>query len=238
MWCPACVGFVTTDGERRSSSRFSVADCQIKHRHNRQIYTNICSLWYGQIVKLSVWAKREGIHYMTAWRWWRNGKLPVPAYQAPSGSVIISLPEDRGGRTAVYARVSAYDQTKDLDRQVTRVTTWATTQGQRVDQVVTEVGSGLTGKRRKLLRMLANPEMTTIIVENRDRLARFGFDAIKAALDAQGRRLLVADSAEPSDDLRRDMIEILTAFCAHLYGRRGARSRATAAVNAAKSVTV
>ncbi len=187
-------------------------------------------------MKLSVWAKREGIHYMTAWRWWRNGKLPVPAYKTPSGSVMVSLPEDRGGRTAAYARVSAHDQTRDLDRQVARVTAWAMAQGQRVDLVVTEVGSGLTGKRRKLLQLLANSNMTTIIVEHRDRLARFGVDAIKAALDAQGRRLLVVDPAETSDDLGRDMIEVLTLFCARLYGRRGARSRATAAVKAAKNV--
>lgn len=189
-------------------------------------------------MKLSVWAKREGIHYMTAWRWWRNGKLPVPVYQTPSGSVIVSLPEAREGRTAVYARVSAPDQTKALDRQVARVTAWATAQGQRVDEVVMEVGSGLTGKRRNLLRMLANPDITTIIVEHWDRLARFGVDAIKAALDAQGRRLLVVDPADTSDDLAKDMIEVLTSFCARLYGRRGARSRATAAAKAAKSVTV
>ncbi len=151
---------------------------------------------------------------------------------------MVSLPEALGGRTAVYARVSTHDRTKDLDRQVARVTAWATAQGQRVDEVVTEVGSGLNGKRRKLLRMLANPDMATMIVEHRDRLARFGVEAIKAALDAQGRRLLVVDPAETSDDLVRDLIEVLTAFCARLSGRRGARSRATAAVNAAKRVRI
>ncbi len=52
---------------------------------------------------------------MTAWRWWRDGKLPVPAYQTPSGSVLVSLLEHRGGRTAVYARVAVHAQTKDLD---------------------------------------------------------------------------------------------------------------------------
>ena len=151
---------------------------------------------------------------------------------------MVSVPEDREGVTAVYARVSAHDQTKDLDRQVARVTAWATVQGHRVDRVVTEVGSGLTSRRRKLLRMLANPDMATIIVEHRDRLARFGVDAIKAALEAQGRRLLVVDPADTADDLARDMIEVLTSFCARLYGRRGARSRATAAVKSAKSVMI
>ncbi len=86
--------------------------------------------------------------------------------------------------------------------------------------------------------MLANPDMTTIIVEHRDRLARFGVEAIKAALDAQGQRLLVVDPADTSDDLARDMMEALTTCCARLYGRRGARSPGTAAVKAAKRVTI
>ncbi len=171
---------------------------------------------------------------MTAWRWWRDGKLPVPAYQTPSGSVIVTVPAASMGRTAIYARVAFSDQAPDLDRQVARLTAWATATRRPVDDVVTEVGSGLTGRRRKLLRLLADPRITTVIVEHRDRLARFGVEAIKAALEAQGRQILVVDPDETTDDLGRDMIEVLTAFCARLYGRRGARTRALVAVKAAK----
>ncbi len=180
-----------------------------------------------------MWARREGIHYITAWRWWRTGKLPVPAYQTPSGSVIVSIPDARPGRTAVYARVSSHTQRSELERQVVRLTAWATAHRFRVDEVVTEVGSGLNGKRRKLLALLANPEVTAIIVE-RDRLARFGVEAIRAALAATGRRLIVVESAEGRDDLVRDMLEVLTSLCGRLYGPRGARIRALAAVKAAK----
>ena len=45
-------------------------------------------------------------------------------------------------RTVLYARVSSHDQRADLDRQVARVTTWATENALSVDEVVTEVGSG------------------------------------------------------------------------------------------------
>ena len=54
-----------------------------------------------------------------------------------------------------------------------------------------------------------------------------------AALAAQGRRIVVADDGETTDDLVRDMIEVLTSMCARLYGRRGARNRAMRAVTAA-----
>jgi putative resolvase len=43
----------------------------------------------------------------------------------------------------VYARVSSYDRRSDLDRQVARLTVWASAQDLLVGQVVREVGSGL-----------------------------------------------------------------------------------------------
>jgi putative resolvase len=73
-----------------------------------------------------------------------------------------------------------------------------------------------------------------IVVEHRDRLARFGVEYLEAALSAQARRLLVVDPGEASDDLVRDMIEVLTGFCARLYGRRGARNRALRALTCAR----
>ena len=72
------------------------------------------------------------------------------------------------------------------------------------------------------------------MVEHRDRLARFGVEHLEAALSAHGRKVVVADPGETTDDLVRDMIEVLTSMCARLYGRRGARNRAMRAVTAAK----
>jgi putative resolvase len=56
---------------------------------------------------------------------------------------------------------------------------------------------------------------------------------VEAALSAHGRRLVVLDPAEAGDDLVRDMTEILTSFCARLYGRRSARNRAEKALRCA-----
>jgi Resolvase, N terminal domain len=110
-------------------------------------------------MKLSEWAERQGIHYMTAWRWWKADKLPVPAYQSPSGSIIVELSDSPPGRVVIYARVSTHDQRLDLDRQITRVARWATQEGLQVAEVVAEVGAGLNGKRAKLRRLLADPQV-------------------------------------------------------------------------------
>ena len=110
----------------------------------------------------------------------------------------------------------------------------ATENGHCVAQVVCEVGSGLDGKRPKLRRVLSDRSATVVLVEHRDRLARFGVEHLEAALSAQGRRVVVADAGETADDLVREMIEVLTSMCARLYGWRGARTRAMRALTAGR----
>jgi predicted site-specific integrase-resolvase len=179
----------------------------------------------------------QGVSYVTARRWFASGKLPVPARRV-GGLILVGEPAQpsSAGAVAVYARVSSADQRADLDRQVARITAWATGEGMAVDRVVTEVGSALNGHRRKFLTLLRDPAVSTILVEHRDRFAGFGAEYVEAALAAQGRRLLVVDPAEVDDDLVRDVTEILTSLCARLYGRRAAANRARRAVEAATGV--
>jgi putative resolvase len=189
-------------------------------------------------MRLKEWAAQQGIHYQTAWRWFRDGKLPVPALQTPSGTILVqstadARPPDDGG-LGLYARVSSHDQRADLDRQVSRLTRWAAAASARVVGVEAEVASGMTGRRPKLRRLLADPAVQTVVVTHRDRLARMNAELVEAALWAHGRRLVVLEDGEVTDDLVGDMVEVLTSFCARLYGRRSARNRALKAVRCAE----
>jgi putative resolvase len=184
-------------------------------------------------MKLSDYAREEGVHYITAYRWWRQGKLPVPARQLPSGTIVVDRPRPIAAGVAVYARVSSSDQREDLDRQVGRLAGWATAEGFAVSATVAEVGSGLNGSRSKLKRLLADPAIGTVVVEHRERLARFGVEYVEAALAAQGRRLVVVEEREIDGDLVGDITEVLTSMCARLYGRRSAKRRVERAMQAA-----
>lgn len=186
-------------------------------------------------VKLSEWADQQGIHRQTAYAWFHDGKPPVPARRAGRLILVDAQEAPSSGETVVCARVSSGDQKADLDRQVSRVTEWATRNGMSIGRVVTEVGSALNGKRRKFLSLLKDPSAGTIVVEHRDRFARFGVEYIGAALSAQNRILLVVEEAELEDDLVRDMTGIVTSFCARLYGRRSAKNKAAAAMSALKA---
>lgn len=188
------------------------------------------------------WARREHLHPQTVWKWCRTGKMPVPVEHTPSGMWLVHDPKyetpmpmnAERSRTVCYARVSSADQKADLQRQADRLKSFSIGMGVENPEVVMETGSGMNDRRRKLNRLLADPNVGTIVVEHRDRLARMNAGLVESALKAQGRRVVVVDDTELDDDLVRDMTEVLTSFCARLYGRRAAKHKAQAALKAAE----
>ncbi|MGH3862185.1 IS607 family transposase [Actinokineospora sp.] len=184
-------------------------------------------------MKLSEWAREQGVSYRTALNWFHADTLPVTARQLPTGTILVDSPARAEGAAVAYCRVSGAEQRLDLERQAGRVAEECGARGITLVATVTEIGSGLDGNRVKLRKLLADPTVTTIVVEHRDRLARFGVEHLEAALSATGRRIIVLNPDEVKDDLMRDMVEVLTSMCARLYGARSARERADAAVKAA-----
>ncbi len=184
-------------------------------------------------MNLTEWARRQGIHPQTAYSWFHAGMLRVTAVRVNqqtllvSPEAVLSIPEETLG---LFARVSSRDQRGDLDRQVAPLTEWAGKTGHRVVRVEAEVGSGMNGSRTKLRRLLADPTVTTVVVEHRDRLASMNAELVEAALSAHGRRLVVIAEGEVDDDLVLEQTQVRTSFCARLYGRRSARNRAEKAL--------
>ena len=75
------------------------------------------------------WAEREHLHPQTVWKWCREGTMPVPVEQTPTGMWLIHDPKyettpqwkSMEHRTVCYARVSSGDQKNDLQRQADRL---------------------------------------------------------------------------------------------------------------------
>ena len=189
----------------------------------------------GTYIRLSQWAAQYGMHRMTAWRHYNAGTLPPELQPKKIGNIIYVLahPETPPGRTVGYARVSSTEQKPHLENQANRLWAYAGQNGLLLDDVVSEVASGLNDRRPKLRKLLSDPTVHTMIVEHRERLARFGVGMVEAMLQARGGALIVIDDAEVPDDLVRDMTEILTCFCARLYGQRSAANKARRAMEAA-----
>ena len=185
-------------------------------------------------IRLSQWAGRHGMHRMTAWRHYHAGTLPPELQPKKIGNIIYVLanPEGTAARSVGYARVSSAEQKPHLENQANRLWAYAGQNGIRLDDVVSEIASGLNDRRPKLGKLLGDPTVQTVIVEHRERLARFGVGMVEAMLQARGGSLVVIDDAEVPDDLVRDMTEILTCFCARLYGKRSAANKARRALEA------
>lgn len=160
-------------------------------------------------MKLSDYAKQAGVSYQTAWRWWKNGALD--GYQLPSGTIIVNVggatPHSLTGQVAcIYARVSSAENRDNLDRQAERLVQYATAKGYRIHKVVKEVGSGLNDNRQKLAKLLTDQHYTVLIVEHKDRLARFGTNYMKILLRELGKTLEVVNEAENGrDELMQDL---------------------------------
>jgi predicted site-specific integrase-resolvase len=182
-------------------------------------------------MKLSAYAKKYGITYRTAFRWWHNGQ--IKGFQKPSGTIIVTEEEEaplaKQGRTpvAMYARVSSLKQQTDLDRQVARLQDYCAARGYQVGRIVKEIGSGVNDHRRKFLALLADPNADLIVVEHKDRATRFGFRSLEVLLAQAGRSIEVANLAEHDrEDLLHDLSSIVYSLCARLSGQRRAKRKA------------
>lgn len=178
-------------------------------------------------MKLSQYAKQQGISYRTALRWFKAGM--IKGYQAPSGTIIITIDEQlplQTQKVAVYARVSSTENKSNLESQAARLVAYCTAKGYQIAKVVKEIGSGVNDSRPKFLSLLADQSINLIVVEHKDRGTRFGFRYIETLLKVQGREIEVVNQAENgTEDLLADLISIIYSFCARLYGQRRAKRK-------------
>jgi putative resolvase len=171
-------------------------------------------------MKLSEYAKKLGISYRTAWRYYKEGKLN--AYQTHTGTIIVREElRDVQKRAAIYCRVSSAENKSNLELQKNRLLDYCAAKGYYVSRVVTEIGSGINDSRNKWLSLLQDKQINLIVVEHKDRFTRFGFNAYKILLHNEDRDVEVINEADnEKEDLLQDLVSIITSFCARLYGQR------------------
>lgn len=132
-------------------------------------------------------------------------------------------------RDIIYARVSSYDQKKDLDRQALYIVEHADSLQNPL--VLKEIGSGLNDKRkqlRKLIFMVMNDEVRTVYVTYKDRLTRFGFNYLETFFEIKHVGIIVLNDREDKNieqELVEDMMSLIASFSGKLYGLRSGKNR-------------
>lgn len=178
-----------------------------------------------EYIKLSEYAKRYGVTYRTAWKWYNEGKIKEETKVLPSGSIFVKISDDKddlGYGVVLYARTSSSQNKNLVENQVERLKQYAMAKGYKIKAVVKEFGSGMNDKRPKLAKILEDGKYDKIIVENKDRLTRFGFNWIQLLT---GNRIeVINDSKEIDEDITKDLISIIHSFSARIYGLRRAKN--------------
>lgn len=173
-------------------------------------------------MKLSDYAKKNQVTQRTVWNWIKSGQVKFEKTKT-NRTLIVFDEEDINKRlnVAVYARVSSSENKSNLETQKERLISYANAKGYMVKEVVTEIGSGLNDERPKLEKILTNRNIDIIIVEHKDRLARFGVNYLQKLLELDGRKIEIINPINNDrDDLMQDFVSIITSFCARLYGLR------------------
>ena len=177
-----------------------------------------------QSFKISEYARMKCVTPRTVWNWIRRGELQIE--HTVTGRVRVVFDVEHEKKVAVYARVSSSENKSNLDSQRDRLVSYCNAKGYKVSRVETEIGSGLNDGRRKLESLLIDNSIDVIVVEHKDRLARFGVNYIKKLLNAQGRDIeIVNEVIDDREDLVQDFVSVITSFCTRLYGLRRSRRK-------------
>jgi len=171
-----------------------------------------------------------GISYRRAWQMFKDGKLPN-AKKLPTGTIVV-LEEEKPNVlspqniVAIYARVSSHENRDNLEKQAERLKEYAIAKGYQIKHIVKEVGSGVNDARPKLINLLNKQDYSILLVEHKDRLARFGFNYIRLLFEKQGRLIEIVNGAEDEkEDIIQDFVAVIYNFSAKLYGLRRAKRK-------------
>lgn len=178
--------------------------------------------------KLSDYAKMFRVTYRTAWNRYKAGKIKGAFMDEETNHVYIpikSLNTNNAKRVALYARVSNNDAKDNLERQLERIRNYSISNGYNIVIECKEIASGLNDKRTKLTNLFKKDDYDLIIVENKDRLTRFGFNYIKTLLNTRGKDIIVINDTNNDEktDLINDLVSIIYSFSARIYGLRKGR---------------
>ncbi len=112
-----------------------------------------------------------------------------------------------------------------MEYQVDRLKQFCLAKGYSIQKEYREVASGMNDNRPKFWKML-DSEPTLIIIENKDRLTRFGFNYLERLLDKQQCQIeVIHQDEEDETDLIKDLVSITTNFCCRLYGIRSGQNK-------------
>lgn len=175
---------------------------------------------------LREYAERHNLTYRTLWNKFKEGKRSN-AYKDEFGHIRVKKKLDNiGDRTIAYARVSSNDRKTSLNGQQARLENYADLNNLNLVDSYKEFASGMNDDRKLLNKIFQRTDWDILLVENKDRLTRFGFNYINTLLEQQGKKIIVINNTDDNkEDLMKDLISVIYSFSARMYGLRRKKRR-------------
>jgi predicted site-specific integrase-resolvase len=161
----------------------------------------------------------------------RTNRLPNGFYDYDEDDVfkVARISNDR--KCVIYARVSTQKQKNDLTNQIETIRKFANENGYVVDMVFSDIASGLNydrGEFQKMLNLIIEHKIKTVIVSDKDRLTRVSFDMWRQFFKEFSCNLIVANQDDTASDnsereIFEDIISLLHCFAMKMYSSRRKR---------------
>lgn len=183
---------------------------------------------YAELLGVSLSTSRCSCQLkQTIYRWLKSGKIQEPE-QTFGNHRRFELEKFNKKSTVIYSRVSSAGQKDELQRQISFLKDFT----KDISNVISlsDIGSGLNFKKpgfSKLLHMIINQNVDTIIVQNKDQLSRFGVSLIEVIANLYGTKLQVVNKYESSFkvNLVADLMALIASFSGSIYGKRSHKNK-------------
>jgi predicted site-specific integrase-resolvase len=181
-------------------------------------------------LRTGLYAKFFGVSISTIYRWIKSGKITEPE-RTFGNHRRFQIEKETKRQTVIYSRVSSAGQKADLERQIAFLTSYT----KNIPNVISisDIGSGINFKKpgfSKLLKMIINREVDTIIVQNKDPLSRFGVSLIEVFANLYGTNLHIINKPEETfeSNLVADLMALIASFSGSIYGKRSHKNKVKA----------
>lgn len=186
--------------------------------------------------KVGEFAKLLNVTVKTLQNWDKQGTFK--AYRTPTNQRFYTEEQlnqvlnfsnsnqvEKQGLKIGYCRISTHNQKNSLQNQEEFLRSYTNAKGVILDEVLTDIGSGINYNRKsfnKILELVEAGEISEIYVTYKDRFVRFGFEWFNTFCEKHGAEIIVLNqpSTSPEQELAEDLLNIVTEFSARSHGLR------------------
>ena len=177
-----------------------------------------------------------GISRSTLYRYKKDGIIKIKTkfndnfYEYDDDSVYRLLGDSTRSKNKLivsYARVSTQNQKKQLVEQNQRIYESCISRGLKLDKQFSDIKSGMSADRQEfqeLLNDIIRNKIDTVVIENKDRLVRFGYEILEYVCKCHGCKILVLndilENKSYEQELTEDLISIIHYFTMKNYSHR------------------